>query len=129
VYWLMQWKRNTVGATDKSGKMTAGPIKTLGFQDRLSGMSLSVSHVIFSSWRSLFSLSISSFSCSGCFQARATNFPFLVLAMQIYCIHVYIMLWWSSRTLTKKSQSQKRFNERKYQYLKYKKKTHSGQDM
>ena len=28
----------------------------------------------------------------------------------------------------KKSQSQKRFNERKYQYLKYKKKTHSGPD-
>jgi hypothetical protein len=28
------------------------------------------------------------------------------------------MLWWSSKTLTKlKSQSQKRFNERKYQYL------------
>ena len=26
----------------------------------------------------------------------------------------------------KKSQSQKHFNERKYQYLKYKKKTHSG---
>jgi hypothetical protein len=26
----------------------------------------------------------------------------------------------------KKSQTQKRFNERKYQYLKYKKKTHSG---
>jgi hypothetical protein len=30
--------------------------------------------------------------------------------------------------LTKKSQSQKRFNERKYQYLKYKKKNHSGPD-
>ena len=28
----------------------------------------------------------------------------------------------------KKSQSQKRFNERKYKYLKYKKKTHSGPD-
>jgi hypothetical protein len=28
----------------------------------------------------------------------------------------------------KKSQSQKRYNERKYQYLKYKKKTHSGPD-
>ena len=37
-----------------------------------------------------------------------------------YCI-IYrsSMIWWSSRTLTKlKSQSQKRFNERKYQYLK-----------
>ena len=34
-----------------------------------------------------------------------------------------------SRTLTKlKSQSQKRFNERKYQYLKYKNKNHSGTD-
>jgi hypothetical protein len=33
---------------------------------------------------------------------------------------------WSSRTLTKlKSQSQKRFHERKYQYLKYKNKNHS----
>jgi hypothetical protein len=27
--------------TDKSGKMTAGPIKTCGFQDRLSGIALS----------------------------------------------------------------------------------------
>ena len=38
-----------------------------------------------------------------------------------YCIIYHSsMLWWSSRTLTKlKSQSQKRFNERKYQYLKY----------
>jgi hypothetical protein len=27
--------------TDKSGKMTAGPINTLGFQDRLSGIALS----------------------------------------------------------------------------------------
>ena len=37
------------------------------------------------------------------------------------------MLWWSSRTLTKlKSQSQKCFNEQKYQYLKYKNKNHSG---
>ena len=42
-----------------------------------------------------------------------------------YCI----IYRWSSRTLTKlKSQSQKRFNERKYQYLKYKKKNHSGPD-
>jgi hypothetical protein len=39
----------------------------------------------------------------------------------------FIMLWWSSRTLTNlKSQSQKRFNEQKYQYLKYKNKNHSG---
>ena len=40
------------------------------------------------------------------------------------------MLWWSSRTLTKlKSQSQKCFfKERKYQYLKYKNKNHSGPD-
>ena len=41
----------------------------------------------------------------------------------------FSMLWWSSRTLTKlKSQSQKRFNEWKYQYLKYKSKNHSGMD-
>ena len=41
----------------------------------------------------------------------------------------FSMLWWSSRTLTKlKSQSQKCFNERKYQYLKYKNKNHSGTD-
>jgi hypothetical protein len=34
-----------------------------------------------------------------------------------YCIYRSSMLWWSSRTLTKiKSQSQKRFHERKYQY-------------
>jgi hypothetical protein len=34
-----------------------------------------------------------------------------------------------ARTLTKlKSQSQKRLNERKYQYLKYKNKNHSGTD-
>jgi hypothetical protein len=47
-----------------------------------------------------------------------------------YCI-IYrsSMLWWSSRTLTKlKSQSQKHFNERKYQYLKYKNKNHSETD-
>jgi hypothetical protein len=47
-----------------------------------------------------------------------------------YCI-IYrsSKLWWSSRTLTKlKSQSQKRFNEWKYQYLKYKNKNHSGTD-
>ena len=47
-----------------------------------------------------------------------------------YCI-IYrsSMFWWSSRTLTKlKSQSQKRSNERKYQYLKYKNKNHSGMD-
>jgi hypothetical protein len=47
-----------------------------------------------------------------------------------YCIiYRFSMLWWSSRTLTKlKSQSQKRFNERKYQYLKYENKNHSGPD-
>ena len=47
-----------------------------------------------------------------------------------YCIiYCSSMLWWSSRTLTKlKSQSQKRFNQRKYQYLKYKNKNHSGTD-
>ena len=33
--------------TDKSGKMTAGPIKTLGFQDRLSGIALSFDFVNF----------------------------------------------------------------------------------
>ena len=45
-----------------------------------------------------------------------------------YCIIYHSsMLWWSSRTLTKlKSQSQKRFNERQYKYLKYKNKNHSG---
>jgi hypothetical protein len=36
-----------------------------------SSLSLSVSHIIFSAWRSLSSLSISSFSCSGWYQARA----------------------------------------------------------
>ena len=41
----------------------------------------------------------------------------------------YCSLWWSSRTLTKlNSQSQKRFNERNYQYLRYKNKNHSGTD-
>jgi hypothetical protein len=45
----------------------------------------------------------------------------------LHIIYRYSMLWWSSRTLTNlKSQSQKRFNERKYQYLKYKNKNHSG---
>ena len=45
-----------------------------------------------------------------------------------YCI-IYRSSIWSSRTLTKlKSQSQKRFNERKYQYLKYKNNNHSGTD-
>jgi hypothetical protein len=44
-----------------------------------------------------------------------------------YCI--YCSSIWSSRTLTKLiSQSQKRFRERKYQYLKYKNKNHSGTD-
>ena len=39
----------------------------------------------------------------------------------LHMIYRYSMLWWSSKTLTKlKSQSQKRFKERKYQYLKYK---------
>jgi hypothetical protein len=38
-----------------------------------------------------------------------------------FIIYRSSMLWWSSRTLTKlKSQSQKRFNERKYQNFKYK---------
>jgi hypothetical protein len=46
-----------------------------------------------------------------------------------FIIYRSSMLWWSSRTLTKlKSQSQKRFNEWKYQYLKYKNKNHSGPD-
>jgi hypothetical protein len=46
-----------------------------------------------------------------------------------FIIYRSSMLWWSSRTLTKlKSQSQKRFNERKYKYLKYKNKNHSGTD-
>ena len=48
-----------------------------------------------------------------------------------YCIiYRFSMLRWSSRTLTKlKSQSQKRFHERKYQYLKYENKNHTGPDM
>ena len=33
---------------------------------------------------------ISSFSCSDCFQPRATNFPFLVLVMQINCIYIFL---------------------------------------
>ena len=33
---------------------------------------------------------ISSFSCSGCFQPRATNFPFLVLVTQINCIYIFL---------------------------------------
>jgi hypothetical protein len=33
--------------SDKYGKMTAGPIKTLGFQDRLSGIALSFGFVNF----------------------------------------------------------------------------------
>ena len=45
MYVNKQWKRNTVGPTDKSGKMTAGPIKTLGFQDRLSGIALSFDYI------------------------------------------------------------------------------------
>jgi hypothetical protein len=46
-----------------------------------------------------------------------------------FIIYRSSMLWWSSRTLTKlKSQSQKCFNERKYQYLKYKNKNHSEPD-
>ena len=44
---MLQCKRKTVGPTDKSGKMTAGPIKTLGFQDRLSGIALSFDFVNF----------------------------------------------------------------------------------
>ena len=32
----------------------------------------------------------SSFSCSGCFQPRATNFPFLVLVTQINCIYIFL---------------------------------------
>ena len=49
---------------------------------------------------------------------------------QIFYFIIYrSLLWWSSRTLTKlNSQSQKRFNERKYQYLKYKNKNHSRPD-
>ena len=47
----------------------------------------------------------------------------------LHMIYRYSMLWWSSRTLTKlKSQSQKHFKERKYQYLEYKNKYHSGTD-
>jgi hypothetical protein len=32
-----------------------------------------------------------SFSCSGCFQPRAINFPFLVLVMQINCIFFWTL--------------------------------------
>ena len=32
-----------------------------------------------------------SFSCSGCFQPRATNFPFLILVMQINCIFFWTL--------------------------------------
>jgi aromatic ring hydroxylase len=43
-----------------------------------------------------------------------------------YCFNISDM---AVKTLTKlKSQSQKRFNERKYQYLKYKNKNNSGPD-
>ena len=59
-----------------------------------SSFSWSVSHIIFSAWRSLSSLSISSFSCSDSFQARATNFPFLVLAMQINYIYIFLNIVW-----------------------------------
>jgi hypothetical protein len=46
-----------------------------------------------------------------------------------FIIYRSSMLWWNSRTLTKlNSQSQKRFNERKYQYLKNKNKNHSRPD-
>ena len=50
---------------------------------------------------------------------------------KLFCCIIYCstMIWWSSRTSTKfKSQSQKRFKERKYQYLKYKNKNPSGTD-
>ena len=33
---------------------------------------------------------ISRFSCSGCFQPRATNFPFLVSVMPINCIYIFL---------------------------------------
>jgi hypothetical protein len=53
--------------------------------------------------------------------ARSKLFYFIIYRSSMLC--------WSSRTLTKlKSQSQNRFNERKYQYLKYKNKNHSRQD-
>ena len=45
-----------------------------------------------------------------------------------FCI-IYRSSIWSSKTLTKlKSQSQKHFNEWKYQFLKYKNKNHTGTD-
>jgi hypothetical protein len=41
---------------DKSGKMTASPIKTLGFQDRLSGIALSFDFVNFVKKKNLFEI-------------------------------------------------------------------------
>jgi molecular chaperone DnaK (HSP70) len=36
----VQWKQNTVGSTGMSGKMTTGPINSLGFLNGLSGFAL-----------------------------------------------------------------------------------------
>jgi protein subunit release factor B len=49
LYELEMQKRNSENEilSNKSGKMTAGPIKTLGFQDRLSGIALSFYFVNF----------------------------------------------------------------------------------
>ena len=41
------WNSENEILSNKSGKMTAGPIKTLGFQDRLSGIALSFDFVNF----------------------------------------------------------------------------------
>jgi hypothetical protein len=42
---------------------------------------------------------ISSFSCSDCFQPRATNFPFLVLVMQINCIYIFFWTFFAKTSL------------------------------
>jgi flagellar biosynthesis protein FlhB len=47
IFCWIQWKQNTVVLTDKSAKMTAGSIKPLGFQDRLSSIALSFDFVKF----------------------------------------------------------------------------------
>jgi hypothetical protein len=46
-------------------------------------------------WISLFTgpKKISSFSYSGCFQPKATNFPFLVLVAQINCIYIFLNIF------------------------------------
>jgi hypothetical protein len=100
---------NHAGTTDKSGKNQFGPEKHWFPPNRQS---------VIKYWAycikepSLFDLQFvhNLFWLKPKWNARSKLF---------YCI-IYrsSMLWWSLRTLTKlKSQSQKGFNERKYQYL------------